>query len=71
MPSGSLIVMLTRRSPALVTGRQSMPAERSSSTNGSSLRAGRIAIDGTPAAMEAREMLTPLPPAWEMTDAAR
>src|SRR6185312_3708146 len=71
VPSGSVIVMFTRRSPACSTGRQSMPAASSSSTNGSSLAAGRTAIDGRSAATQAREMFTPLPPAWEITDSAR
>ena len=71
VPSGSLMVMLTRSVPVVGTGRQSMPAARSSSTNGSSAGAGSTAIDGIPADTEAREMLTPLPPACDVTDSAR
>ena len=71
VPSGSLTVMLTRSAPAVVTGRQSMPAARSSWTNGSSSGAGSTAIEGMPALIDAREMLTPLPPACEMTDSER
>src|SRR5680860_1317729 len=63
--------MFTRTGPAGGSGRQSMPAARSSRTYGSSLSDGRTAMVGTPAATAAREMLTPLPPACEVTDSAR
>ena len=71
VPSGSVSVRLTRTAPAGCSGRQSMPSRSSSTTNGSSLCAGSTAIVGTLAATAAREMFTPLPPAWEVTDSAR
>jgi hypothetical protein len=71
VPSGSLIVRFTRRLPGWVTGQQATPRAVSSCTKGSSSGAGRTARVGTPAATQAREMLTPLPPGWEVTDAAR
>ena len=71
VPSGSVMVMLTRTPPAGRTGRQSIPAARSSVTKGSSLAAGTTAGVGSSAMTDAREMVTPSPPLWTVTERTR